>query len=241
MWRKIYQRVLGWIMNSRDRNSRKTPRSRDYCSTQSLCTPCQSRFSCWHPGLCLYQYMKADHVLLSSPEGKGHSMVASILASPALPEMWAPNVHLMKDKLTPHSALRQVLTTSSSLRELGYLTCVSTCVQVSLGCQSHLNYASGCVVIGHAVAEETDWGCKAKPNKEMSMSQLPDKVTAACNQGFMRIAMAYLLLSEACSSGRCNDVGIIHLYFPASRCIYLWINLACATPSLLLCLKLTRS
>lgn len=130
MWRKIYQRVLGWVMNSRDRNSRKTPRSRDYCSTQSLCTLCQSRFSCWHPGLCLYQYMKADRVLLSSPAGKGHSMVVSILASPALPEMWAPNVHLMKDKLTLYSAVRQVLTTSSSLQELGYLTCQHLCTCV---------------------------------------------------------------------------------------------------------------
>ena len=235
MWRKIYQRVLGWVTNSRDRNSRKTPRSRDYCSTWSLCTPCQSRFSCRHPGLCLYQHVKADRVLLSSPAGKGHSTVVSILASPVLPEMWAPNVHLM----TPHSALRQVLTISSSLQELGYLTYVSTCGHVSSGCQSRLNCASGCVVIGHAVAEETAWRCKAKPNKEMSMSQLPAKVTAARNQGFTGIAVVYLLLSGACSSGRYSDVGIIHLWFSASRCISLWINLACATPSLLLCLKLT--
>lgn len=136
-----------------------------------------------------------------------------------------------------HTALPwQALTTPLSLQELGYLTCVSTCAQVYLGCHSHLNCASGCVVTGHAVAEETAWGGKAKPNKEISMSQLPDKVTAACNQGYTRRAVVYLLLSEACSSGRCNDVGIIHLYFPASRCIYLWIHLACATPSLLLCL-----
>lgn len=181
--------------------------------------------------------MKTDHVLLSSPESKRHSRTAPILASPALPYLWAHNIHLLRDKLPPRSALPwQALTTPLSLQELGYLTCVSTCAQVYLGCHSHLNCASGCVVAGHAVAEETAWGGKAKPNKEISMSQLPDKVTAAYNQGYTRRAVVYLLLSEACSSGRCNDVGIIHLYFPASRCIYLWIHLACATPSLLLCL-----
>lgn len=49
--------------------------------------------------------MKTDHDLLSIPEGKRHSMAASILASPALPELWAPNMHLLKDRLTPHSAV----------------------------------------------------------------------------------------------------------------------------------------
>lgn len=87
------------------------------------------------------------------------------------------------------------------------------------------------------------WPCswqKRQPGDErqsqiktcMSMAQLPDKGTAACSQGYTRIDVAYLLLSEACSSGSCNDVGIIHLYFPASRCIYLWTHLACATPSI---------